>query len=201
MFPIVLFSDDIELLQRWEKLLSRYDSVTSIYNIEEIYDTNNSIVVLNSCVCKKECDLLFENLILKNNKILVLDKVPDFNYAQRLLIKGVKGYGNAIMSISYINSAIETIMNDMIWLTPDITTQLVKNILDKSMYSIENEYQILSHLTQKEQNIAILIKNGYSNIEISEKLNISVNTVKTHIKHIYDKLHVKDRISFSLLFK
>ncbi|MEJ5168300.1 MAG: LuxR C-terminal-related transcriptional regulator [Arcobacteraceae bacterium] len=201
MNKIVLFSDDITLLQRWGRFLSQYENIVYIYNLQEMYDIADSIVILNSCACDKKCDHLFDNLILKNNKLLVLDKVPDFNYAQKLLLKGVKGYGNAIMSVSYLNSAIEAIINNMIWLIPDITTEFVKNIIDSSNNLIENDNKIFSQLTHKEQNIAILIKKGYTNSAISEQLDISINTVKTHIKHIYDKLHVKDRISFSLLFQ
>lgn len=37
------------------------------------------------------------------------------------------------------------------------------------------------------------IVEGCSNNEISEKLHISVNTVKNHITNIYQKLNVKDR--------
>lgn len=201
MIKIVLFSDDVALLQRWEKLLSKYDGIICIDNIKDMYNITNSIVVLNSCACNKECDYLFESLISNNNNLLVLDKVPDFHHAQRLLLKGVKGYGNAIMSVSYLNSAVEAMMNGMIWLIPDITTQFVKSIIGPLHHLTVNDHQIFSHLTHKEQDIAILIKKGYSNSEISEKLDISINTVKTHIKHIYEKLQVKDRISFSLLFQ
>ncbi|MDY0321802.1 MAG: LuxR C-terminal-related transcriptional regulator [Arcobacteraceae bacterium] len=201
MKQLVLFSDDIALLERWKQLLSKYENVVCIDNQEEMYDIADSVVILNSCACNKECDRLFENLIAKNNRLLVLDKVPDFHHAQRLLLRGVMGYGNAIMSISYINSAVEAMINNMIWLIPDITTQFVKSIIEQSNSLTEIDHQIFSHLTHKEQDIAILIKKGYSNSEISEQLDISINTVKTHIKHIYEKLQVKDRISFSLLFQ
>mgnify|MGYP000370192932 CR=1 FL=1 len=40
----------------------------------------------------------------------------------------------------------------------------------------------------------------YTNTNISQELNVSINTVKTHIKHIYEKLNVKDRLSFAALF-
>jgi DNA-binding NarL/FixJ family response regulator len=201
MNKIVLFSDDIALLQRWEKLLSGYHNVVCIEDIKGMYDIFDSIIILNSCACNKECDLLFEKLIAHNNRLLVLDKVPDFHHAQKLLLKGVRGYGNAIMSVSYINSAVEAIINNMIWLIPDITTQFVKSIIEQSNCLSEVDTQIFSHLTHKEQDIAILMKKGYNNYEISQKLDISINTVKTHIKHIYEKLQVKDRISFSLLFQ
>lgn len=35
---------------------------------------------------------------------------------------------------------------------------------------------------------------GYSNPEIGESLGISVNSVKTHMKHIFEKLDVNDRM-------
>ena len=38
-----------------------------------------------------------------------------------------------------------------------------------------------------------LILQGKSNKEIATVVNVSINTVKFHIKNIYDKLHIKSR--------
>lgn len=51
-----------------------------------------------------------------------------------------------------------------------------------------------SDLSQREQEIAILLIEGHTNADIGEKLFISVNTVKSHIKSIYKKLHVGNRV-------
>jgi len=48
-------------------------------------------------------------------------------------------------------------------------------------------------LTEREYDILKLICEGLSNEEIAKKLFISKNTVKTHIRNIYDKLNVKNR--------
>ncbi|NPA06732.1 MAG: response regulator transcription factor [Chloroflexi bacterium] len=48
-------------------------------------------------------------------------------------------------------------------------------------------------LTDQEVRVLRLIAQGYSNQEIAERLGISLNTVKTHIKHIFSKLGVSDR--------
>ena len=48
-------------------------------------------------------------------------------------------------------------------------------------------------LTRREAEILDLIKNGLTNEEISEKLFVSKNTIKFHIKNIYIKLDVKNR--------
>ena len=49
-------------------------------------------------------------------------------------------------------------------------------------------------LTEREIDVLKLIAEGMSNPEIAEKLVLSVGTVKTHVKHIYGKLNVDDRV-------
>jgi DNA-binding CsgD family transcriptional regulator len=39
----------------------------------------------------------------------------------------------------------------------------------------------------------ILLSKGYSNKEIASQLGIGVQTVGSHIKHIYEKMHVRSR--------
>ena len=38
-----------------------------------------------------------------------------------------------------------------------------------------------------------MIARGYANKEIASQLNVGVSTVRTHIEHIYEKLHVHCR--------
>jgi DNA-binding NarL/FixJ family response regulator len=49
-------------------------------------------------------------------------------------------------------------------------------------------------LTNKENEILDLVADGFGNKEIADKLFVSVNTVRTHIYRIYEKLHVHNRI-------
>ncbi len=49
-------------------------------------------------------------------------------------------------------------------------------------------------LTKREIDVLKLVAQGYTNDEIAEKMFISKNTVKSHIKNIYLKLDVKNRI-------
>lgn len=51
-----------------------------------------------------------------------------------------------------------------------------------------------SNLTDRELQVLELLVKGKSNPEISEILNISINTVKGHCKSIFEKLKVKRRI-------
>ncbi len=194
----ILFSDDMTLIQRWENILGKA-TTQLVDDFERLYQVNNAIVIFNSCACGNKCDVIIDVLVSNNNKVLILDRVPDFYKAQKWLAKGIKGYGNAIMTKSYLLSAVEAISKEMVWLIPDITTAFVNHLVKKEY--LHNHEKIYNELTKKEQEIAKLLKGGYGNSDISAMLDISLNTVKTHVKNIYKKLQVKDRISFSLLFQ
>lgn len=45
-------------------------------------------------------------------------------------------------------------------------------------------------LTEKEREVLLQLVNGKSYKQVAAELKISIETVRTHIKHIYSKLHV-----------
>jgi DNA-binding CsgD family transcriptional regulator len=78
----------------------------------------------------------------------------------------------------------------------------IKNLSEE----ISDEKQLTSGrletvLSIREEEIFQLIVDGKSNKEIGDLLNISVNTVKFHVKNIYEKLQVKSRKEVLVLAK
>lgn len=51
----------------------------------------------------------------------------------------------------------------------------------------------LTDLTQRQRDILLLLRLGKTNDEIANELQISVNTVKTHLKSLFVKLEVSNR--------
>jgi len=70
-------------------------------------------------------------------------------------------------------------------MNPEIAKKLVTRFQTLS----DNEY----NLTPKEQRILELMSKGYLYKEIAGELNNTVNTIKQHIRHIYEKLHVQNK--------
>jgi DNA-binding NarL/FixJ family response regulator len=48
-------------------------------------------------------------------------------------------------------------------------------------------------LTNREEEILVLLTKGYANKEIAEHLGLSIETVRSHLKNIYTKMHVRSR--------
>jgi len=59
----------------------------------------------------------------------------------------------------------------------------------------------IQQLTEREREVLALVAEGLTNRQIAERLVISENTVRAHLRNILDKLHVHNRVQAALLFR
>jgi len=192
---IVLHSDDITLLEYWERALDQPCEVVDA--IEDLQITSNSIVIVNYSA-SREWKSLLATLTAQNNRVLLLHRVPDFTTTKQLLAWGVQGYGNALMRDHFLVAAVETLQDGMVWLYPEFTTQLITQMDSGTKDGYEVHFKKLS---EREREVALLLKEGDIYKTIAEKLGITPRTVKAHAQSIYTKLNVKDRLGLALLLK
>jgi DNA-binding NarL/FixJ family response regulator len=57
------------------------------------------------------------------------------------------------------------------------------------------------HLSKRETEILELLAQGLANKEIADRLEISIETVRVHLRRIYEKLHVRSRTEAALKFR
>ena len=72
-------------------------------------------------------------------------------------------------------------------------SELEKLVAEASNKQMDEKLNFENLLSVRENEIFELIVASKSNQEIANQLNISLNTVKFHIKNIYEKLQVKSR--------
>jgi DNA-binding NarL/FixJ family response regulator len=58
----------------------------------------------------------------------------------------------------------------------------------------------LSALTPRERDLLKALSDGWNNLQIASRFGVSQNTVKYHLKNVYDKLGVKNRAMAITLF-
>jgi DNA-binding NarL/FixJ family response regulator len=75
-------------------------------------------------------------------------------------------------------------------MSPTIARMVISNMQQPVPQVTENDYQ----LTGREKETLQLLAKGNSFKMIAAELGISIDTVRTHIKRIYDKLHVRSQI-------
>ena len=125
-----------------------------------------------------------------DTRILILSQYDDREYVSRLLKAGVSGYILKHAVGTDLISAIRSVARGEQYLYPSITAGVIDGYLRKGEVQVEDPYE---KLTDREKQILKVIREGYSNKEIADLLNISVKTVIAHQTNISEKLSIRSR--------
>jgi two-component system NarL family response regulator len=99
---------------------------------------------------------------------------------------GASGYLLKGSSPREIVEALHALYKGGAPMTPKIARKIIREFQD--------DYSQDQHLlTQREKDLLTCVEEALSYKEIGERLNISIHTVHTHIKNIYEKLQAKNR--------
>ncbi|MGD1905120.1 MAG: LuxR C-terminal-related transcriptional regulator [Leptolyngbyaceae cyanobacterium] len=124
-------------------------------------------------------------------RVLVLSDRQDDEQVFRAMQAGAYGYILKENLAERLWPAIKTLMNDQIYLSPELATGFFRLF---QFYSgspfIRAE---AAHLTEREQEVLHCLVQGASNSAIAQHLHITVATVKAHLTAIFDKLNVRSR--------
>lgn len=101
---------------------------------------------------------------------------------------GAAGYLLKNLDADELFDLISGVANGEAALTRAMAARLLKNVAGHS-----NEPAPVESLTEREIEVLQLVAQGASNPVIAEELCITINTVKTHLKNILDKLQVENR--------
>jgi len=119
------------------------------------------------------------------NVIVLADHAGDTEI-KRALTKGVRGYICKDIAPEDLLTAIRTVSRGRKYIPPDIAGILSEHIGQED-------------LTPTEETVLRMIVGGMSNKEIGFALDISENTVKTHVRNLFGKIGVSDRTSAATL--
>jgi len=115
-------------------------------------------------------------------KIIVLAEHAGDAEITKALKRGALGYICKDVEPDELIKAVKTVAAGRKYIPTDIAEILSENIGQED-------------LTRTEENVLRMIVGGMSNKEIAFALDVSENTVKTHVKNIFDKIGVSDRTS------
>jgi DNA-binding NarL/FixJ family response regulator len=73
-----------------------------------------------------------------------------------------------------------------------MTSEIARRVVESFRRPPKSREQTV-HLTTREEEVLILLSKGYSNKEIADQLSLGVETIGSHLKHIYEKMHVRSR--------
>ncbi len=126
--------------------------------------------------------------IFPDAKIVMLTVFDDNKNIFHAILSGADGYILKKTAPIRLIQAIEDAAAGGSPMTPTIAKQALELFRNFAPHKSED-----NALTDRENEILSLIVEGFDNDEISSKLFISLQTVRNHIRHIYEKLHVHSK--------
>jgi DNA-binding NarL/FixJ family response regulator len=124
----------------------------------------------------------------KKVQIIMLTIFEDTEHVFMALSGGANGYLLKKSISDKLIDSIEEVLKGGAPMSPAIARMIIDNMQRQQV--VKDGYQ----LTSREKEILTLLSQGNSFKMIAASLSLSIDTVRTHAKHIYDKLHVNSQI-------
>jgi DNA-binding NarL/FixJ family response regulator len=121
-------------------------------------------------------------------QILMVTVHGDNDRVFSALQAGANGYLLKRSARQELLNALDEVRRGGAPMTSEIARKVIETFRVRNPDSAET-----ATLTTREEEVLEHLTKGYANKEIADKLSISYDTVRNHLRHIYEKLHVRCR--------
>ena len=126
-----------------------------------------------------------------SSRVLVLTTFEMDEYVYEALRAGASGFLLKRTPADDLVDGLRIVAAGEALLSPSVTRRLIDQFAH--LPAARPDAGALGRITEREREVLTLLARGLSNAEIAEELVLSEGTVKTHVKHIFGKLDLRDR--------
>jgi two-component system invasion response regulator UvrY len=126
-------------------------------------------------------------------KVIIVTVHVDEPYPTRLLEAGAAGYLTKSCAVDEIVAAIRTVAKGERYIGADIARQVALSMLPGGKRSL------FEKLSQREMQVMLMVTQGHSIQDISDRLCLSPKTVSTYRYRLYEKLGVDNDVELTHL--
>jgi DNA-binding NarL/FixJ family response regulator len=228
MIKLAVITSDEKYLQKLINRLHREKDIKLLSTIivKDLKSEAEQVLAFMKQMIEQKPDIfLFEQAILRDVAALDLGKILSYKNklpTMKTIIAGIRfneenvmammqagalGFFRTELGDEQLIKCIRVVDRGEIWLDAEMTSRVFKECIkeftkrrDLVQSLTELDSAKLDTLTPREMDILELISHSMTNEEIAEKLFISSKTVKTHLRNIFVKAEIKNRVEAALLY-
>jgi DNA-binding NarL/FixJ family response regulator len=194
---VALVEDQPKVRDSWIKLINSFPDFTCICActtgeeaVRVIPPEAPDVVLMDIFLPRMsgiECTVRLKTL-LPQTQIVILTAMDDQELVFLALEAGADGYLLKRTKPADLRSALLDVLGGGAPMTSQIARRVIETFRQKAKIRDES-----TRLSVREEQILMLLSQGHSNKMIADKLDLSIDTVCTHLKHVFNKLHVNSR--------
>jgi DNA-binding NarL/FixJ family response regulator len=193
----ILLVDDHKILREGLRLI-----LEEIKDVDVVAEADNGVTALELAK-KLRPDIVIMDIIIPGMngidataeiigevsgiKIVALSMHSDKRYVLRMLRAGAHGYLRKDCASEELEAAIETVMSERIYLSPQLRGFEVTGAVEKSALISSLTFSLLS---PKERRVLQLIAEGKTTKQIATQVNAAEKTVEKHRQRVMEKLDI-----------
>ena len=194
---VALVEDQPKVRESWTKLINSFPDFTCVCACatgEEacriIPQSPPDVVLMDIFLPRMsgiECTVRLKAL-LPQTQIVILTAMDDQELVFLALEAGADGYLLKRTKPADLRTALLDVLGGGAPMTSQIARRVIESFRQKAKIRDETV-----RLSVREEQILMLLSQGYANKVIADKLELSIDTVCSHLKHVFNKLHVSSR--------
>ena len=149
--------------------------------------------------------LEFKKKCTRMRAIIIGDRFNEQNVAFTMK-GGARGFILRENIDAHLVKCIQAVARGEIWLCAkmlsSVCDELIRECDEKNIPTVftGNQLAQMEKISRREKEVMALISESMTNEEIAEKLFLSAKTVKTHIRNIFEKTGIRNRVEAALLY-
>jgi len=133
--------------------------------------------------------------LLPSTQVIMVTVYEDPDRIFRALRAGASGYLLKRSTPEHVLDAIRDVQQGGAPMSGEIARKVVAYFRNQKTAISEME-----KISSREREVLDLVVSGFSNKEIADRLGVTLDAIRWHLKHIYQKLHVHSRTEAALKY-
>ena len=180
--------------------------------VEQMIEQQPDILLLDQIILRDVAALDLERILgyrhkLPDVKTIIAGERYNEENVMAMMQGGVQGFFKIALSDAHLIKCIRVVARGEFWLDAELTKRVFEEVI-KEFKNKRDRLKPLTHLntgkmemlSPREMEVLSLISQSMTNEEIAERLFLSPKTVKTHLRNIFSKSGMRNRVEAALVY-